>query len=487
MLFSFSRSLVAVCCIAIASVQSSAPTQKSITSGPANAAFIYGEDHTLNCEASSPEARVLWTEFTVDQNGRQISDGDYVFQGHPESARYTIIHPNGSSVYDLAIESTVLADGGTYQCADVIDVSVPANADIITLDGFPNCTTNIPQNGRVREDVYYTIECIIGYKGTVAPTMTWSGPDPETTSNWNQATTVTSTSVWSGINMNMSRYFDAQTFSLLTNFTQSGFNKENFASNVPDWNSTFSTEQLYVEWTPQRMYIVPEKISYEIDDTVECLADSNPSSEYYWRFLDTQEVINGPILTATEALAGSTWRMQCRATNVINGIEYVNDFFFDFIVNERTTTPTTTPPTTTTPPPAEAPCDDLTGRWTATSPWLIDMCIEVDNNRNGRVIGLVRNSTDPYFIEVRGRVSPNKYDQIGMAGTWPVNIGTMAFNGICNKCYGVEKLQMTAIARKPLDNPTCEDQGPVYSYADYAFSRTGPPCRDVFKQYNIQL
>jgi len=100
-----------------------------------------------------------------------------------------------------------------------------------------------------------------------------------------------------------------------------------------------------------------------------------------------------------------------------------------YTVAERTTTQEPTTPTTTEPPPPEAPCDDLTGRWTATSPTLVDMCLEIDNSRNGRIIGLFRNASDPYFIEIRGRVAPYAFNQVGFTGVWPVNIGTLAFGG----------------------------------------------------------
>jgi hypothetical protein len=56
------------------------------------------------------------------------------------------------------------------------------------------------------------------------------------------------------------------------------------------------------------------------------------------------------------------------------------------------------------------------------------MCLEL-NNTNGRIVGIFRNATDPYFVEIRGRVAPYAYNQIGFTGVFPVNIGTLAFQG----------------------------------------------------------
>ena len=113
------------------------------------------------------------------------------------------------------------------------------------VDGEPVCTTNIPAGGNVIEDQYYTIECLIGYRGNAAPQMTWTGPDAEW-GVWGQASTRTNVSVWSGVNMNMTRYFDFHTFSVLVNFTEQGFILPNSATNVPQWNFTWSTAPLSV-------------------------------------------------------------------------------------------------------------------------------------------------------------------------------------------------------------------------------------------------
>jgi len=108
--------------------------------------------------------------------------------------------------------------------------------------GPPNCTTNIPNTGFVREDQYYTGECVINYQGNVAPKMTWTGPE-----GYRWATATTPTSVWAGFNINATRFMAGQTFDLLINFTADGFLQENYASNVPTWNFTLSSPQLNVQ------------------------------------------------------------------------------------------------------------------------------------------------------------------------------------------------------------------------------------------------
>jgi hypothetical protein len=439
----------------------------------------------LNCEASGPSERVQWWEFVTTTGGAPISDNDILLTGHPNYARYTLDHPADSRVYNLGINPTVLADGGTYRCYDVSDSSSPAYAQIVMLDGFPNCTTNIPESGNVREDQYYTIECIIGYRGNAAPVMTWSGPSHDD-GTWGETSATTNITVWSGVNMNMTRFFGGKTFSVLTNFTERGFILPNSATNIPTWNYTFTTAPLNVQWPPKNMYRVPEQNTYEIGDEIQCLSDANPTAIYYWRNLDTLEVWEDNRLLATDRLVGSQ-RMQCHAENTIDGIPYSSDYFFNLTVNPRTTTPVPTTPTTTTPPPAEAPCDDLTGRWGATSPTAVDLCLEIDNSHVGRIVGLFRNATDPYFIEIRGRIAPYQNNQVGFTGVWPVNIGTLAFNGICRKCYGTEILEVTGIGRKVTDNPSCQDAGRMYTFPDYAFRRTGPPCRSLFKEYNVKF
>lgn len=450
-----------------------------------NEAVEYGSEVVLNCEASGPSERVQWTEFITNVNGAPISDNNLLLPGHPNYARYTLDHPDGSSIYNLGINPTTLTDGGTYRCYDISDSSSPAYAQLVMLDGLPNCTTNIPESGLVLEDQYYTIECIIGYRGNAAPVMTWTGPD-RGLADWIEATTTTSVSVWSGVAMTITRFFNPYSFSLLTNFTETGFLLPNSATNVPTWNNTFSTATLDVKWAPKNLYRTPEQDMYEIGDVIECLADANPSATYYWQNLDTLELYDDSRLLVTDRLVGSQ-RMRCHAENTIGEVLYTNDYFFNLTVNPRTTTPEPTTPTTTTPPLPQSECDDLTGRWTSTVPSYADLCIEINNANHGRIVGLFRNASDPYFIEIRGRVAPNQFNQVGFTGVWPVNIGTLAFNGICQKCFGTEILQITGISRKVTDNPSCTDLGAAYNFPNYSFKRTGPPCRALLQEHNVKL
>lgn len=93
---------------------------------------------------------------------------------------------------------------------------------------------------------------------------------------------------------------------------------------------------LWNEGAPKNLYRVPEKDSYEIGDEIQCLADANPSATYYWRNLDTLEVWDDNRLLATDRLVG-TQRMQCHADNIIDGIPYQADYFFNFTVNRMYT------------------------------------------------------------------------------------------------------------------------------------------------------
>jgi hypothetical protein len=106
----------------------------------------------------------------------------------------------------------------------------------------PNCTTNIPANGLVMEDQYYTMECNIYYQGRVAPTMTWTGPG-----NFGWTTTTTPTTVWAGFAVNATRFMSDQTFDLVVNFTAEGFIQDNYASNVPTLSYAVSTPVLDVK------------------------------------------------------------------------------------------------------------------------------------------------------------------------------------------------------------------------------------------------
>lgn len=452
-----------VCCALLATSVSG-----TIVNGPQNAALVAGPSLVLRCEADLETARVRWYEYVTDEgNPTQISDNEMIVS-HPWSDRLSILHPT-ATVYDLQINPTQYMDGGVFQCVDA-NGGGPLYAQLITLQADPECVTNIPENGYVREDQYYTIDCSVHYRGNVAPTITWFGPEPD-----NIGSSVGNNTAWSAVSLNMTRHMDAQRFRAYFNFTEAGFIQTEFASNVPTWNFTYETADLYVQWSPKSMYYVPVQASYEIGDHIDCHADANPAATYYIQNLGTHETWDGNRVTITEQMVG-VQALRCNAANNISDTIYTNDLFFNITVNPRTTTPVPTTPTTTTPPPAEEPCGDLTGRWLAEQPHKVDMCLEINNDNYGRIVGVMRNATDTNFIEIRGRIVPHKYNQVGLTGIWPVNIGTLTFIGICNKCNGVEMLQMNGIVRRGTDNVACDDPGPASYTADYLFHKTSETC-----------
>jgi hypothetical protein len=442
--------------------------------GPLNTAVDLSVSTTtvLDCEATDdqPTSRISWTEYVTSSAGSPISDNENVLGGHPNGARYAIDW-DGNRTYDLVIEPTLLEDGGAYRCIDINDASVPHFAQLITILGAPNCTTNIPVNGYVLEHQYYTIECNVYYQGNVAPTMTWTGPD-----GFKWATTVSASTVWAGANINVTRYNEQQAFDLTVAFTEDGFLQDDYASNVPTLSYSVSTAPLTVQWGPKNIYYVPEQASYEIGTTIECHADSNPSSNFFWQNMATNERWDDYRLHTYDDLIG-TQTMWCHAQNQIGNNVYSADLFFNLTVNPRTTTtpaPSTTPTTTA---PAQAECDDVTGRWTATTPHKVEMCLEVDSSGLGRVLGILRNETDSYFIDIRGKMQEDNYSQFGFTGIWPVNIGSVSFTATCQKCHGTESLWLSAIGRKTTDNPSCYDFNVPWFSPSYEFFRTGPPCR----------
>jgi hypothetical protein len=452
----------------------------SILEPPQNDAVPLGSNIVLRCRVSSTTTRVQWFEYATNPSGAQISDGDLILSGHPNSDRYSL-NRSPPDVYDLQIAATVAGDGGSYKCVEMGETTASAYAQLVMIDGEPICTTNIPESGfytgYVREDQYYTVDCLVNYRGNVAPIMTWTGPE-----NYTVGSSVTNNSSWSGISIDMKRSMEAQHFQVVANFTEESFNQPGYASNAPKWNFAYSTPDLYVQWSPKNMYISPDKESYEIGEVIDCYADANPAAAYFWQNLDTNERFDGYQLVLNESMVGSQ-PMRCSAANNITGLTYTNDIFFTLIVNPRTTTPPPTTPSSTTPVPAQAECDDLSGRWMATSPHAVTLCLQVDNSNYGRVVGIMRNASDPYFIEVRGRVLVRKYNQIGFTGIWPTDIGTLTFTGICKKCYGVEKLQLDGIGRKVSDNPSCENPGPYYYTENHLLERVGPPCAQLIKEH----
>ena len=125
-----------MCGCVCTAVSAELPGRRSIVSGPLNDAFEYGPATQLNCEASGPGERVQWTEFATNPDGAIISDNDLLLPGHPNVARYTLDHPDGSTIYNLGINPTVLEDAGTFRCQDVSDSSSGAFAQLVLLGRY---------------------------------------------------------------------------------------------------------------------------------------------------------------------------------------------------------------------------------------------------------------------------------------------------------------------------------------------------------------
>ena len=96
-----------------------------------------------------------------------------------------------------------------------------------------------------------------------------------------------------------------------------------------------------------------------------------------------------------------------------------------------TTTPTTTPiPTTTTPPPL-ADCPDLTGRWEAVNP-NASVCITFDYKNTANLVGLYRNGSDTFWLQLTGKTIEDNFKESGWAVIWPSSsIGVTSFAGQC--------------------------------------------------------
>ena len=97
-------------------------------------------------------------------------------------------------------------------------------------DGQPNCDTTIYSTGQSFEDDYETAECMIYFKGSIAPIITWTGPQPYTTYYQTGVDFV-----WSGVELYVNRSMDSQRFTAVSKFADS-----------MAWQFTFSTPVLFV-------------------------------------------------------------------------------------------------------------------------------------------------------------------------------------------------------------------------------------------------
>lgn len=437
---------------------------------PLNIAVYAGVDVTLRCWVSSTSAgnpRVQWTEFAYSSNGQLISDGDFILPAHPQSARYSLVRDNPLQ-FDLTIRAVTVNDGGVYSCFDANAPSTEkqrAAAQLVVIAGPANCTSTVPSNADVLEDIYYTVECILDFGGHLVPHAHWEGPNP-----FGQAQSNTETRLWTGMSFYAHRTMSGQNWRLTLNFT------DNFlpvpvdtADNIPDFEETHETPRIQVYWTPKDMYADPQKDLYVVGDVIECFADAFPTASFTWHNLRTNERFPGSLLTIPQSWEGTQQTLRCQAINNVNDNEYSNDLYINGNVQGPTTTPTTTTTTTTTPPPPVSSCFNLTGRWESVGPTPAFMCLEV-LGENGNIHGVLRNDTDTFWVDLIGLTDVNNFDHASFTGIWPLNRAVSTFIGECSRCHGVEHLLINAVSRSK-GGPPCATPGQINYSLQYDFLR----------------
>jgi hypothetical protein len=114
---------------------------------------------------------------------------------------------------------------------------------VFFAEAAPNCTRSYPADGFVIEGQYHTAECIVYYRAGpgISPIMTWTGPEP-----FQQASLITNTSVWAGIQFYAQRSMAAQNWICKTNFTTAGFSAPDSAVNAPTLQFLNPTNQVFV-------------------------------------------------------------------------------------------------------------------------------------------------------------------------------------------------------------------------------------------------
>jgi hypothetical protein len=451
---------------------------KGIGVGPENLAVNLGSAAVLRCRSDdAPSSNIRWYEYITNPEGDIISDGETVIPGHPNSARYTIVHPDAVT-FDLQINPTVWNDAGLYACVDS-DVVPPStgrlNVQLVIIEAAPNCTSQVPDDGFVIEGFYRTVECQVQYKASpgIAPLMTWSGPQP-----FQSVYRSTNNSVWSAVEFIVQRSMEARNFQCRTNFTTEGFIAPDSASNAPTWRHTYADNQMVVLWTPTNMTAYPLQASYEIGDRVTCWADANPTATYQWQSLATNEIwTNESFVTRPDMVGFQT--MRCTARNTIMDKDYTQDLFIDVYVNPKTTTPVPTTPPSTTPVAAISPCSDLTGRWQSSGP-AATVCLTVDHANDARLVGLFLKGSDTYWLQLTGRTREGAYDESGWAIIWATSpYGVSSYAAECHRCYGVEIMTANAISRSTNSSELCSTGvGNAQLSPQYTFRRvpTSWPC-----------
>lgn len=226
---------------------------------------------------------------------------------------------------------------------------------------------------------------------------------------------------------------------------------------------------MYVFWGPVSHTVTPQKPEYEPGDVLTCNADAFPFATYLWQNMITNEIFVGTTITVMDNWRGQVVVVRCEARNTIEGQIYSSNVFQNCSVPALTTPTTTTPTTTTTPPPAVAECTDLTGAWISTNPTAASLCVRLDLSNNGLMTGLLKNSTDTYWVDILGRAQADKFDQVGFNGIWPLNIGVSSFVGECHRCFGIETLLVNVVSKAK--GTLCGVPGVTQYTTQYLFER----------------
>jgi hypothetical protein len=200
-----------------------------------------------------------------------------------------------------------------------------ARAELVVIGGAQQCSTmimNEESNTAVLEFDYVSNDCLIDYKGNLVPHMLWYGPEP-----FDQRQVTTTPQVWNGMQIiQVSRSMDQSSWRSVVNFTGpinvTSEYKTAKATNVPEFEMTYTTPTINVHWPPAILRIqgVKPGDEYYPGDKLECVVDSNPTAVVQWTNLRTMQSTEGTMLTVDPAWSGETQEMRCEASNVINSV-----------------------------------------------------------------------------------------------------------------------------------------------------------------------
>jgi len=469
---------------------SAIPTQFGLEFGPDNVAVVAGDTTTLNCVTDGvANSNIRWFEYATNPTGVLISDGETLLPSHPNFARYELVVSDSRTIA-LKINNINVNDAGYYQCQDS-NAAPPSftrfGSQLVVLEGLPNCTRSYPADGFTVEGQYHTAECIVGYRAApgIAPLLTWSGPEP-----FEQATITTNTTVWAGMQFTVDRSFAAQNWICKTNFTTAGFGGPDSASNAPSYERLDPTNQIFVYWPPTNLKATPIQEYYEVGQTITCTADAFPEATIQWESLKDSERWFSDSFEIRADMVGYQL-MRCSARNTILGIVNIRDIFIDVYVNAPTTPTTTTPAPTTTTPPLLADCPDITGRWEAVNP-NASVCITVDYDNNANLVGLYRNGSDTFWLQLTGKTIEDNFRESGWAVIWPSTlVGVTSYAVECSRCSGVDRLLANGISRTQKDGSFCSAGNNAIDTPTYTFYRVpiSWPCSSSLSQTmaNVEL